>query len=195
MPTVRVELEDHEIRKEIAKHGYGFQLSRNYPIWLTVADTSQPRRGGHYPRKALSPLSEAKYLRIRQYAESAKQAAIQVIELSHGRLTDPDLPSEHSESSAGSSIDPATLKSVVASAVANEVANVTDKMQRQIESRDQQIESLRRTNESLRDKAAKLLEADGKKGKKGKKAAKPAPEDEPEEVVAPSAGAGAADIG
>lgn len=190
MPTVRIELEDHEIRKEIAKHKYGFQLSRNYPIWLTVPDTSQPRRGGHYPRKPLAPITEAKYRRIRQYAESAKQAAAQIIALSHGRLTDPDLPAEHQEQ-GGAQMDADTLKSVVASAVANEVASVTGKLQREIERRDEKLEQLQRENLSLKERAEKLLTA-GKKGKKAKVVIEPEPEPE---ILPPTSGASAADIG
>lgn len=194
MPTVRIELEDVEIRRAIKKlgMGYGFQLDRRYPIWLTVPDTKAPRRGQFYPRKPLAPITEAKYSRIRKYAENARQAALQVVELSHGRLTDPDLPGEHATESGGSPLDTDTIKAVVASAAANEVAQQLAPLRAELAQKDEKLEDLKRENASLRERAAKLL-GKGGKGKKGKGKREPEPEFEPP-VLPQGVGASAADL-
>lgn len=174
MPTVRIELEDADIRAALQKLGYGFHLDRRFAMCLTVADTSVTRASGHHARKQLAPISEAKYDRIRKYCESTGEAVSQIVKLSHGQLTDPDLPAEHAETGGG--VDTATMQAIVKSAVANELDKATAPLRQKVAEQGQQVEALREENRGLRARAEKLLA----KGSKKKGRAK-----EPEPVQVP----------
>jgi hypothetical protein len=195
MPTVRIELEDADVKAVLQKLGYGFNLNRNYAIQLTVADPQTRRGTGHYARKKLNPITKAQYSRILKFCETPVEAAKQVVALSHGRTTDPDLPAEHAAATGGAGqLDAAGVQALVQSAVANELDRVTAPLRQEIADANAKVEQLdgalsvaRKENKGLREKAAALLKTG--KGKKGQKAdAAPVAVEPPPAVPLPAGG-------
>lgn len=167
MPVTRVPLEHHDIREELTRvRRYGLHLERSSAIRLTVPDPDSRRQSGAFSRRLLAPISKAKYERIRNYAETVQEACDQIEALSHGRLTDPDLPSEHSER-GGSGLDSATMQHIVNSRVETAVAAAQAQQ-------STEIGALRSANDALQDQLKLLIQKlDAQQPKPQKKRGRP----------------------
>lgn len=193
MPVVHVALEEHEVLHELlVVRKYGRHLQAGFALVLTVADPTQRRESGMPVRKILAGISQAKWNRILMYSRTVQEAADQAAAIAEGRLTDPDLPSEHSEGSQPT-MDEATVRQIletratnVASAATDQISKVVAKMQGRLDDVQADNDRLRQQNQMLHTTAQALLDrmekalaskpARGKPGPKPKVKPTPTPE-------------------
>lgn len=139
MPVTRTKLDVGDVQEELQRRGYGFHLQRGYALTLNVR-SGEKRSNGDPVWRHLIPITRQKLDRILEYCETINEAANQVELLSHGKLTDPNLPAEHGQ--APTALDSGALERIAAARADHAVAKLTAQHNAEMAQMREQIERL-----------------------------------------------------